>query len=118
MYDRINVRLVHGTASEVHPDENYILAKKANSNNATRIDYDDLVLATGPRLNWEGTKGFGPTEVTRFLSAGLGLLYIQAKYIKYLDLMRRGERVEFVIGVGHPESTCQGAAFDFNGYPL
>jgi len=114
IYNRINVRFVCGTASEVHPDEKYILANKVNGSDAVRVDYDYLILATGPRLNWEGTKGLGPTDGYTLSVCWLGSAINSSKvYHEYLDRMRCGERVKFVIGVGHPESTCQGAAFEY-----
>lgn len=114
IYDRINVRFVHGTATEVHPDEKYILAQKVDCCDVLRVDYDYLILATGPTLNWEGTKGLGPIDGYTLSVCWLGsAVYSSKVYHEYLDRMRRGERIRFVIGVGHPESTCQGAAFEY-----
>jgi sulfide:quinone oxidoreductase len=114
IYDRINVRFIHGTASEVHPDEKYILAININGSDAVRVDYDYLIIATGPRLNWEGTKGLGPTNGYTHSVCWLDSAINSSRaYNEYLDRMRCGERVKIVIGVGHPESTCQGAAFEY-----
>ena len=114
IYERINVRFVHGIASEVHPDEKFILAKKANGSDTVRVNYDYLIIATGPTLNWDGTKSLGPAEGYTQSVCWLGSVINSSKvYYKYLDRMRCGERVKFVIGMGHPESTCQGAAFEY-----
>lgn len=114
IYDRINVRFVHGTATEVHPDERYVLARKVDGKDIVRIEYDYLIVATGPALNWNGTKGLGPANGHTLSVCWLGsAVHTSTVYNEYLDRMRRGEKVKFVIGVGHPQSTCQGAAFEY-----
>lgn len=114
IYDRINVRFIHGTATEIHPDEKYIRFKQSNSNQQETVNYDYLVLATGPSLNWEGTKGLGPINGYTLSVCWLGsAINSGLVYNEYLERMRSGERVKFVIGVGHPQATCQGAAFEY-----
>ena len=114
VYDRINVNFVHGAAKEVHPDENFVLVNQADGNGLKRLDYDYLLMATGPKLNWEGTSGLGPmngyTQSVCWLGSAVQTSQV---YHEHLERMRRGERVKFVIGMGHPESTCQGAAFEY-----
>ena len=61
VYDRMNVRFVQGKATEVHPDEQYVIAERRDGVEGTvRVDYDYLIVATGPQLNFDGTKGLGP----------------------------------------------------------
>lgn len=114
IYDRINVRFVHGAAQEIHPDENYVLVKSAEDGGTQRQDYDYLIIATGPRLNWDGTNGLGPGNGYTLSVCWLNsATHTRNVYQEQLERMRRGERVRFVIGVGHPLSTCQGAAFEY-----
>ena len=47
-------------AKRVHPDENAV-----ELNDGTRINYDYLVIATGPQLAFDEIEGFGPAQNTR-----------------------------------------------------
>jgi sulfide:quinone oxidoreductase len=113
IYDSINVRFVHGTAIEIHPDENYVVAEKT-AGGRVRVEYDYLVIATGPRLNWEGTPGLGPMNGHTLSICWLkSAVECRNEYIECVERMESGQKVKFVIGVGHPRSTCQGAAFEY-----
>jgi sulfide:quinone oxidoreductase len=114
VYDKINVRFVQGTATEIHPDENYVLTEKADNRGQARVDYDYLLIATGPKLNWEGTPGSGPKNGYTLSICWLrSAIQTRDEYHEYIERMRRGEKVKFVFGVCHPEATCQGAAFEY-----
>jgi sulfide:quinone oxidoreductase len=79
-----------------------------------RIPFDYLVNATGPQLDFAATPGLGPdaghtvsvctpahaVEASEHLAAAIGRL-------------RDGERLRFVVGVGHGTCTCEGAAFEY-----
>lgn len=114
IYDRTHVRFVNGTATEIHPDENYVIAERLDQNGPERVDYDYLIIATGPKLNWEGTPGLGPMNGYTLSICHLRTA-VQARdeYHETLERLRRGEKARFVIGAGHPETTCQGAAFEY-----
>ena len=63
VYDKMNVNFVLGKATEVHPDEQYVIVENRDGGNGTtRVDYDYLLIATGPRLVFENTKGLGPDD--------------------------------------------------------
>ena len=59
VYDRLGIKFIRGMAKEVHPDENYLLVETAGNgaSEQLRVDYDFLINATGPRLNFEATPG-------------------------------------------------------------
>lgn len=62
VYDKVHVKFVHAAVKEIHPDqgEQYITGEMVGTNKSVRLDYDYLVVATGPKLNFEGTPGLGP----------------------------------------------------------
>ncbi len=79
-----------------------------------KIEYDYLINATGPKLNFEATEGLAPgngniASVCTFGHASHAWELFQEK----LDLMQNGQKQIFVIGTGHPTATCQGAAFEY-----
>ena len=59
VYDRLGIKFIRGMAKEVHPDENYLLVETAGNgaSEQLRVDYDFLINATGPRLNFDATPG-------------------------------------------------------------
>ena len=79
-----------------------------------RVDYDYLINATGPKLNFAATPGLGPdggyslsvctarTRSTRLRSSR-----------RSSPRLEHGEHQRLVIGVGHGTCTCEGAAFEY-----
>ncbi|MEN8171991.1 MAG: FAD-dependent oxidoreductase, partial [Chloroflexota bacterium] len=115
VYDKMNVNFVHGKATELHPDEQYVLVENRNGNDGiSRVDYDYLVIATGPRLAFENTKGLGPDHGhTNSICTGPHAESSRDNYLSEVARMQKGEKRKFVIGTGHPGATCQGAAFEY-----
>ena len=78
-----------------------------------KIEYDYLINATGPKLNFAATEGLGPDKfansVCTYHHAEKAWENLQGS----LDKMAHGEKQRFVIGTGHPMATCQGAAFEY-----
>ena len=77
------------------------------------IEYDYLINATGPKLNFHATTGLGPDFNTYSVCT-----YGHAEHAwKALQLeineMRHGKTKRIVIGTGHGTCTCQGAAFEY-----
>ncbi len=114
VYKKLHINFVHGSAKEIHPDEQYVLAHKAEDNAPVKIEYDYLIIATGPKLNFEGTKNLGPEHGFTYSVCTLEhTLETRNKYLEMVERLRKGEKLTFVIGTGHPGATCQGAAFEF-----
>jgi len=115
VYDRFGVRFVHGRATQVHPDERYVLAENVTgSAGTTRLDYDHLLIATGPKLDFEGTPGLGPDAgFSQSICTGPHAEHARDRYLEEVERLRKGERRRFVVGTGHAGSTCQGAAFEY-----
>lgn len=114
VYGRYGIRFIQGRATEIHPDENHVIVRPADGTNPRRLDYDYLIVATGPHLDYAGTPGLGPDEGhTESICWIDHAIRCRSAYRERVERMRRGERVRFVIGAGHALTTCQGAAFEY-----
>ena len=114
VYRKLHVNFVHGSAKKVHPDEQFVVVQKANDAQQIKLAYDYLVIATGPKLNFEGTKNLGPQHGFTYSVCTLEhALQTRAKYLELIERMAGGETLKLVIGTGHPGATCQGAGFEF-----
>ncbi|HGY56177.1 MAG TPA: NAD(P)/FAD-dependent oxidoreductase [Caldithrix abyssi] len=114
VYDKMHVRFIHGSVKEVHPEENFLYAEKNENNEQVKLEYDYLLVATGPKLNFDGTEGLGPHKGTTYSVCTLDHTVETArKYNELVERMEKGEKLKIVAGVGHPAATCQGAAYEF-----
>jgi len=78
-----------------------------------KVDYDFLINATGPNLNFAATEGLGPGKNTVSVCSYDHAAEAWKKLQDSFARMEKGERQKFLIGVGHPGATCQGAAFEY-----
>lgn len=116
VYDRLGVRFVHASAREVHPDtaDQYVVGEEVGTKNPVRLDYDYLVIATGPKLNFAGTPGLGPEAgFTQSICSLPHAVKARDAYLEIVEKMKKGQRQHIVVGTGHPGATCQGAAFEY-----
>jgi len=113
VYKKLHIHFIHGLVTEIHPDEQYVVAKE-NDGQETRLEYDYLINATGPRLNFDATEGLGPAKGHTYSICTLDhTLQTREAYQKIKERLSKGEKLKIVIGTGHPGATCQGAAFEF-----
>jgi sulfide:quinone oxidoreductase len=111
---RFGIRLLHGMARALNPEERFVLSEPSGGGELQRSDYDWLLIATGPNLNFAGTPGLGPKSGwTQSICTLPHALEAREHYLEAVARMVRGERQRFVIGTGHPGATCQGAAFEY-----
>ncbi len=114
VYDKKNIRLLYGAAKEVHPDEQYVLVERKSDGKEERVEYDYLLIATGPKLNYEATEGLGPKHnYTQSICTAPHAVASSEAYLAQVARMKNGQKSTFVIGTGHATSTCQGAAFEY-----
>lgn len=116
VYDRMNVKLAHAAVKEIHPDvgDQYVIGEEVETGKPVRLDYDYLLIATGPKLNFEGTPGLGPDNgFTNSICSLPHAIKTRDSYLALCERMKKGEKVKIVIGTGHPAATCQGAAFEY-----
>jgi sulfide:quinone oxidoreductase len=112
VYDKLGIEFILGRAKSVHPDDNYLVVE--TENDSVRVDYDYMIMATGPKLEFEATPGLGPEG--GYTNSICTPPHATATAQKYLDLVKRlekGENAKMVIGLGHGMCTCQGAAFEY-----
>ncbi len=114
VYEKKRVDFVHGVATEVHPDENYVLADPVDGSGRVRLDYDYLIVATGPKLDFAATPGLGPHDGhTYSICTRDHAIQARDAYHECVARLEKGERQTIVVGTGHPAATCQGAAFEY-----
>ena len=81
------------------------------------VEYDYLINATGPKLNFGATPGLGEGsnlgEHTVSVCTADHAVHAAEEFHKTIEKMRKGERQKFLIGTGHGMCTCQGAAFEY-----
>lgn len=116
VYDRKHVKFVHAAAKEIHPEagDQYVLGEAIDSGKEVRLEYDYLIIAPGPLLNFAGTPGLGPENgFTHSICSLPHAVKTRDAYLALCERMKKGEKVKIVIGTGHPGATCQGAAFEY-----
>ncbi|MEY4023614.1 MAG: hypothetical protein RLZ23_575, partial [Actinomycetota bacterium] len=85
----------------------------AKSNQVGRIEYDFLVNATGPKLNFAATPGLGPDGHTVSVCTAGHAVEAAASLQNSIEKMKQGQKQKIAIGVGHGTCTCEGAAFEY-----
>ena len=123
LYKKKNIDYIQAKATAFYPegdakvDKGYVLAEYIigdKKGKTVKIDYDYLINATGPKLNFEATEGLKPgtcgtTSVCTYDHAQHAWKDLE----KQIERMKKGEHVKILIGTGHAKSTCQGAAFEY-----
>ena len=123
LYKKWGINFLQAKAQKFYPEGNDEInngfveiefTSKERLGEKTKVPYDYLINATGPKLNFEATEGLIPgkgniASVCTFGHASEAWTLFQEK----LDKMKNGEKQIFVIGTGHPTATCQGAAFEY-----
>lgn len=78
-----------------------------------KIPFDYLINATGPKLKFEATEGLGPGGYSESVCTAEHAVHSAAHLEELIVAMQRGEKKTLVIGTGHGQCTCQGAAFEY-----
>ena len=113
VYKKTGISYVNGLAKSIHPDDNFVMVDLI-AGGEEKVEYDFLINATGPKLNYAGTEGLGPDHghtvsvCTPNHAAEAG-----EEYLRMVEKMEKGETVKMLIGTGHGMATCQGAAFEY-----
>ncbi len=123
VYKKINVGFRQARAVSIHPEggsghESPFVTIEytdpARVGQSDEIEYDYLVNATGPKLNFDATPGLGPEKgYTMSVCTPSHALEANEQLQKCVQEMKAGARKTFVIGTGHGMCTCQGAAFEY-----
>ncbi len=119
-YKKLNIIFKHAFARTIHPDgdsstdKGFVNIEDVNTGKTEKIEYDILVNATGPKLNFEATEGLGPDKsgtvsICHYEHATHAWNELQ----KTIQKMKEGKKQKIVIGLGHGGATCQGAALEY-----
>ncbi|MCB8957019.1 MAG: FAD-dependent oxidoreductase [Nocardioides sp.] len=103
-----------GTGSSGRPTVEIEYTLPGRAGELEQVEYDYLINATGPKLNFAATPGLGP-------DGGHSLSVCTAdhaaetavRFAEVIAKLEAGERQRLVIGVGHGMCTCEGAAFEY-----
>lgn len=123
VYKKINVAFHQARAISINPEGSAAHSKPfvtveytdpARAGESANIEYDYLINATGPKLNFGATPGLGPeTGYTMSVCTPEHAVEANEKLRDCIADMQNGATKTFVIGTGHGMCTCQGAAFEY-----
>ncbi len=106
-----------GNESSNKPFVTIEYTEKEKAGQTENIEYDYLINATGPKLNFAATPGLGDAnglgEFTVSVCTADHAAHANDEFQKSIEKMKKGERQKFLIGTGHGMCTCQGAAFEY-----
>ena len=119
-YKKMKIDFKQAFARTIHPDGDrdsdtpYVMIEYVGSGEVEKVEYDFLVNATGPKLDFEATPGLGPDAGTTVSVCN----YTHAteaweKLSEVIEKMKNGQKQKLVIGMGHGGATCQGAALEY-----
>lgn len=109
-------RVIHpeGTADDPTPFVEIEYSDDENAGKTAKVEYDYLVNATGPLLNFAATPGLGPAEGHSYSVCTADHAHEAGEvFQKHIEEMKQGAKKKFVVGTGHGTGTCQGAAFEY-----
>ncbi len=103
-----------GTEESKSPSVSIEYTGKEKTGEVAHIEYDFLINATGPKLNFSATEGLEPSEG----NCNSVCTYQHAEHTwenlqNVFEKLEKGEEQTIVIGTGHAAATCQGAAFEY-----
>ena len=122
VYQKKKITYVQAKAVALHPEGDSHSAKgfvdvvytdPARSGETDRLDYDYLINATGPKLNFAATPGLGPDGHTLSVCTYGHAEQAAVALTEVIRKLKSGQRQRLVIGVGHGTCTCEGAAFEY-----
>ena len=123
LYKKKGITFIQAKGTAFYPEgdneinKGYILAEYVTGDKkgqSIKVDYDYLINATGPKLNFEATEGLLPgTNKTVSVCTYDHAQHAWKDLKALIQRMKNGEHVKILIGTGHAKATCQGAAFEY-----
>ncbi|MBS1819323.1 MAG: NAD(P)/FAD-dependent oxidoreductase [Acidobacteria bacterium] len=122
VYQKLGIPFHQARAVSVHPDGSperpkpFVTVEYTSperQGQTEQLEYDFLINATGPRLNFGATKGLGPEANSLSVCTYGHAAHTAAALKTSIERMKRGEPQTLLIGTGHGTCTCQGAAFEY-----
>jgi len=122
VYKRMKIEFHQAQAKVIYPEGDSNGSKpfveveyteESKRGQTTRIEYDYLINATGPKLNFGATEGLGPELNTQSVCTFHHAEQSWKELQQSISRMEQGQKQKIVIGMGHPMATCQGAGFEY-----
>ncbi len=101
-----------GSESKEKPFVTVEFTSEEQAGQSEEIEYDYIINATGPKLNFGATPGLDAGHTVSVCTADHAV-HASQELAKSIEKMKNGERQKFLIGTGHGMCTCQGAAFEY-----
>jgi sulfide:quinone oxidoreductase len=123
VYKRMGISYKQAMAVSLHPEgdnliqKGYVTVKHVAGilkDTEENVEFDYLINATGPKLNFNATEGLGPEKFTDSVCTYQHASHAWENLQKCFEKMENGEKQRLLIGTGHPLATCQGAAFEYS----
>ena len=102
-----------GTDGEPKPSVEFEWMVEGKAGQREKLTYDFLINATGPKLNFDATRGLGPGKNSLSVCTADHAVETSRVFLEMVERMKRGEKKRFAVGVGHGGCTCEGAAFEY-----
>ncbi len=126
VYKKVGIDYRQAKGVSIHPngkegsDKEFVTIEytgQGKEGQTEEIEYDYLINATGPKLNFGATPGLGEGsnlgEHTVSVCTADHAEHAAHKLHEAIEKMKGGTRQKFLIGTGHGMCTCQGAAFEY-----
>jgi len=123
IYHRMGIQYIQARATKLFPEGDgatssaFVEATATGEKDAgstVRVEYDYLINATGPKLNFDATTGLGPDNGYTLSVCTADHAVHAAQHLKEsIERMKKGEKQQFIVGTGHGMCTCEGAAFEY-----
>jgi len=122
IYERAGIGFHLAKAVSLHPEGNADSPKPFVTIESTAADrggerqdiqYDYLINATGPRLNFDATEGLGPEHNSYSVCTEDHATQAAKAVDELIAELKKGGTKNVLVGTGHGTCTCQGAAFEY-----
>lgn len=122
VFHKTGITFHQAKALSIHPEGNELYrepfvrieyTEPGREGTTEDIHYDYLINATGPKLNFDATKGLGPGKNSLSVCTYLHAEETNNHLQELIARMKKGEKKTLLIGTGHGSCTCQGAAFEY-----
>jgi len=127
IYEKAGIDYRQAKAISIHPegkegsDKPFVTIEytgQGKEGQTEEVEYDYLINATGPKLNFDATPGLGdgngqlgPNTVS--VCTADHAVHANSELQKVFEKAKAGEKQKILVGTGHGLCTCQGAAFEY-----
>lgn len=122
VYQKFDVNFKQGRAIELYPEGSttetrpFVVYESISHNSEGqkhKVEYDFLINATGPKLNFAATPGLGPDGYSYSVCTAAHATEAGHHLSLLIEEMKKGKKSTLLIGTGHGTCTCEGAAFEY-----